>query len=89
VPPPTGTFVVIKTKKVFIGEDAAGGGTRLDAWAQYNLNKVLRDYDPHPQQGYHVKVEVNAPFSKRADNKFKVFWVDSCGYPGGGDHGSS
>jgi hypothetical protein len=38
----------------------------------------------HPQQGYHIKVVVNAPGSIGDDRKMKVFWVEECGpsYPG-------
>ena len=36
----------------------------------------------HPEQGYHVKLKVNAPGSIGKDTKFKVFWVVGCGgYP--------
>jgi hypothetical protein len=82
VQPPTGKPVVLLTDSVFIGEDAAGGGTDLDAEQVYDLQGALASYDPHPKQGYHVKVEVNAPGSIGADNKYKVFWVQACGgYP--------
>jgi hypothetical protein len=84
VQPPTGKFIPILTDTVFIGEDAAGGGTDLDASVEYRLQGVLNDYDPHPQQGYHVKLEVDAPQSIGADNKFKVFWVEPCASSGGG-----
>jgi hypothetical protein len=87
VQPPTGKFIPILSDTVFIGEDPAGGGTDLDASVEYRLQSVLNDYEPHPQQGYHVKVEVDAPFSKGADNKFKVFWVEPCASSGGGGSG--
>jgi hypothetical protein len=84
VQPPTGQFIPILNDTVFIGEDPAGGGTDLDASVEYRLQSVLNDYTPHPQQGYHVKLEVDAPFSIGADNKFKVFWVEPCASSGGG-----
>ncbi|HEX2577748.1 MAG TPA: hypothetical protein VHK88_15455 [Aquihabitans sp.] len=59
-----------------IGEDAAGGGTDLDASETYELAFTG---EPHPQQGYHVKLTVNAPGSIGADTKHKVFWVEDCG----------
>lgn len=59
----------------FIGEDAASGGTDLDSSETYQLAFTG---DPHPKQGYHVKVTVHAPFSQGNDTKTKVFWVQPC-----------
>ena len=69
---------------MFIGQDAAGGGTDLDAQATYNLSGLLGQLgDPQPQQGYHVKLTVHADGSQGADTKYKVFWVNcDGGYPG-------
>lgn len=64
---------------VFIGEDdASGGGSEagLDASETYVLAFTG---EPHPKQGYHVKLTVNAPESKGSDVKHKVFWVQDCG----------
>jgi hypothetical protein len=61
-----------------IGEDAAGGGNDLDAAVPYTLSF---DGDPHPQQGFHVKLTVNAPGSIGNDVKHKVFWVEGCETP--------
>ena len=63
----------------FIGEDDnAGGGSEagLDASETYTLAFTG---DPHPNQGYHVKLTVHAPGSQGADTKHKVFWVTGCG----------
>lgn len=60
---------------VFVGGDPAGGGTDLDAEQVYSLTF---EGDPHPQQGYHVKMTVNTPGSQGADVKHKVFWVQPC-----------
>jgi hypothetical protein len=79
VHPPTGSPVVLLTGQVFIGEDAAGGGTDLDASFTYDLSAALAGYSPHPQQGHHVKLTVNAEGSIGADVKHKVFWVSGCG----------
>jgi hypothetical protein len=84
VHPPTAKPAVLLTDSVFIGEDAAGGGTDLDASVEYNLRPFLRDYEPHPKQGFHVKLVVNAEGSKGADKKHKVFWVRPCASSGGG-----
>lgn len=62
----------------FIGGDAAGGGNDLDARETYTLKFTGQ---PQAQQGYHVKLTVNAPGSIGADKKFKVFWVQGCDAP--------
>jgi hypothetical protein len=63
---------------VFIGEDDnSGGGSEagLDAEETYTLAFTGQ---PHPIQGFHVKLTVNAPGSQGADTKHKVFWVTGC-----------
>jgi hypothetical protein len=86
VKPPTGNAILLDADRVFIGEDAAGGGTDLDAQRTYDLSALLEPYMAHPQQGYHIKLRVKAPGSIGADTKYKTFWVESCdvGYPGYG-----
>ncbi len=77
--PPTGPPVVLLTDTVFIGEDDnSGGGSEagLDASETYTLD--LTGITPHPQQGWHVKLLINAEGSQGADTKFKVFWVSGC-----------
>ena len=64
--------------EVSIGEDRPGGGTDLDGEETYEL--AFTD-DPHPKQGYHVKLTINAPYSQGADTKHKVFWVEPCDAP--------
>ena len=78
--PPTGRGILL-TDTVFIGEDAAGGGTDLDATVLYDLSAALASYTPHPQQGFHVYLTVNAEGSQGADTKHKVFWVSACDPP--------
>jgi hypothetical protein len=82
VQPPTGKPKVLGTPdRVFIGgTDNSGGGSEagLDAEKEYNLTPYLVDYQEHPQQGYHVKLTVNADGSQGADTKHKVFWVRAC-----------
>ena len=58
-----------------IGEDAAGGGEDLDASVTYTLSF---DGEPHPVQGYHVKLLIEAPGSQGSDEKHKTFWVTPC-----------
>jgi len=77
--PPTGERQVLLTDTVFIGEDDnRGGGSEagLDASQTYTLD--LAGIEPHPVQGVHVKVTINAEGSQGADVKHKVFWVTGC-----------
>src|SRR4051812_12833469 len=80
--PPTGKNILLLSDKVFIGEDPANGGTDLDGSGTYNLSDELKSFMAHPQQGYHIKLHVNAPFSIGADKKHKAFWVQECAYAG-------
>ena len=94
--PPTlraGEDQVLLTDTVFIGEDDnSGGGSEagLDASATYTLD--LSGITPHPTQGFHVKLTINAEGSQGADVKHKVFWVTGCvpgphhHHLGGDDH---
>jgi hypothetical protein len=76
--PPSGRRVLLNDT-VFIGEDAAGGGTDLDAQETYNLSSLLRRGEAHPKQGFHVKVTVEAPGAGgKIAKKSKVFWVQQC-----------
>jgi hypothetical protein len=75
---PTGSGNLL-TDEVFIGEDDnSGGGSEagLDASATYQLD--FTGFTPHPQQGFHVMLTVNADGSQGADTKYKVFWVTGC-----------
>jgi hypothetical protein len=67
------------TFTVFIGEDDnSGGGSQagLDASETYTLD--FTGIAPHPVQGFHVKLTINAEGSQGADVKHKVFWVTGC-----------
>jgi hypothetical protein len=80
--PPTGPVVVLLTDTVFIGEDDnSGGGSEagLDASETYTLD--LSGIEPHPNQGWHVMLTVNADGAQGADVKHKVFWVTGCETP--------
>lgn len=75
--PPTtrsGDDQTILTDTVPIGEDPAGGGGDLDARESYRLD--IEGATPQPNQGYHVKLTVNAEGSQGADVKHKTFWVE-------------
>jgi hypothetical protein len=83
--PPTlraGEDQVLLTDTVFIGEDDnSGGGSEagLDASETYTLD--FTGITPHPMQGFHVKLTINAEGSQGADVKHKVFWVTGCAPP--------
>jgi LPXTG-motif cell wall-anchored protein len=77
--PPTAADQDLLVDTVPIGEDAAGGGTDLDASRTYDLTPLLAGIEPHPQQGFHVRLTVHADGSQGADTKFKEFWVGPCG----------
>ena len=77
---PTSDVVISGTEpsQVFVGGDpASGAGTDsgFDGQATYTLGFTG---EPHPQQGYHVKLTVHTPGSQGADTKHKVFWVEPC-----------
>jgi hypothetical protein len=80
--PPTlreGEDQVLLEDTVFIGEDDnSGGGSEagLDASDTYTLD--FAGITPHPVQGFHVKLTINAEGSQGADVKHKVFWVTGC-----------
>jgi hypothetical protein len=81
---PTGQVEPLLTDTVFIGEDDnSGGGSEegLDASEPYDLTDALQGIEPHPGQGWHVKLTVHADGSIGADTKFKVFWVSGCEVP--------
>ena len=73
---------------VFVGGDPATGAgtdTGLDGTEVYTLSF---DGEPHPKQGYHVRLTVHTPRSNGNDSKTKVFWVEPCqSTPGGGTGG--
>lgn len=81
---PTGGGALVPNKgstSVFVGGDPAGGGNDLDGSELYDLTNALSAVEPHPQQGYHVKVTVHTPFSRGADVKHKVLWIAPCAPP--------
>ena len=68
----------VASGSVPIGGDPAGGGTDLDGVVLLDIGQALFDSGvaPHPIQGYHVKLTVNAEGSQGADVKHKTYWVD-------------
>jgi len=79
--PPSGQDAMLATGSLDIGADAAGGGTDLDGSATIDLSGALAGFEPHPNQGFHVFLTVEAEGSIGADVKHKVFWVTCEGYP--------
>lgn len=79
IPPTVGEDTLLVHEDIDIGEDAAGGAVDLDATVTYDLTNALVAIDPHPIQGWHVKLTVHAEGSQGADTKHKVFWVEGCG----------
>ena len=47
-------------------------------WTPCSATGSSFDGEPHPQQGYHVKLTIHTPGSIGADTKHKVFWVEPC-----------
>jgi LPXTG-motif cell wall-anchored protein len=81
---PTGNEVILEDTDIFIGEDDnSGGGSEagLDASVTYDLTSVLAGFPQHEQQGWHVKLTVNADGSQGADVKHKTYWVTGCEAP--------
>jgi hypothetical protein len=74
---PTGKDIILVDEDVVeLQDDPAGGGTDVDAQVEYDLSSLVGLLgDPHPQQGFHIKLTVHAEGSKGADTKHKVFWV--------------
>lgn len=78
---PTADVVLSGTEpsQVFVGGDpATGAGTDsgFDGEQVYTLG--FSGGEPHPKQGYHVKLTIHTPGSKGSDTKHKVFWVQPC-----------
>jgi cell division septation protein DedD len=82
--PPSGPMVTILEDTVDIGEDDnSGGGSEagLDAQETYDLSGLLDGFEQHPQQGWHIKLTINADGSQGSDLKHKTFWVTDCEVP--------
>jgi hypothetical protein len=54
-------------------------GNQLDASRTVDLSDALADIEPHPKQGWHVKLTVHVDGAQGSDVKHKVFWVSDCG----------
>ena len=68
---PENTMRVDGDTRVFIGEDPAEGQEDLDGTETY----MLSFSGPPAEQGYHVKLTINAEGTTNADKRYKVYWV--------------
>ena len=78
--PPTGNGVLL-VDSTFIGGDPAGGGTDLDGTLYEDLSGPIAasGATAHPNQGFHIRLTVEAQGSIGAMTKHKTFWVTDCG----------
>ena len=44
----------------------------------FSIYDLLKNFTPQQNQGFHVKLEVQAPWSNGNDTKYKTFWVTGC-----------
>jgi hypothetical protein len=60
--------------------DDAGGGQDYDGELQFTADQLdLASLgDPHPQQGYHIKLTVDTGETTPGGFKYKVFWLQPC-----------
>jgi hypothetical protein len=84
--PPTGNDLLL-ADSTFIGGDPAGGGTDLDGTLYEDLSAAIAasGATAQPNQGFHVKLTVDAQGSIGAMTKHATFWVTDCGGEGGGE----
>jgi hypothetical protein len=77
---PTGDGVLLDITRTLDDDDATGGGSEEghDLHVDVDLTDALATYEPHPEQGYHVKLTVHVDGSQGADVKHKVYWVSGC-----------
>jgi hypothetical protein len=84
--PPTGSSVLL-VDSTAIGADPAGGGTDLDGSLFEDLSGPIAASGATAQQnqGFHIRLTVEAQGSIGAITKDKTFWVTDCGGEGGGE----
>jgi hypothetical protein len=84
--PPTGSMQQIHQVSTTLDNDDSTGGGSIAGYdggtGLIDLSPFLVGIVPHPQQGFHVKLQVDVPrgTDSAAFSKFKVFWV-TCEYP--------
>jgi LPXTG-motif cell wall-anchored protein len=75
---PTGGGPLLHDSFVF-DVSSRESGNQLDASRTVDLTDALAGIEPHPKQGWHVKLTVHVDGAQGADVKHKVFWVSDCG----------
>lgn len=53
-------------------------GNELNHSRPVDLTDELAGIEPHPQQGWHVKLTAHVEGAQGADVKHKVFWIEEC-----------
>ncbi len=85
VQPPTGNAVIHTETGTLDDDDATGGGSEAgwDGHFDIDLADALAAYEPHPEQGYHLKLTVTVDDGVGGDAivKHKVFWTTACEPP--------
>jgi hypothetical protein len=85
--PPSGNAVLL-VDSTAIGEDQAGGANDFDASLIEDLSGPIASSGAiaDPNQGFHVRLTIQAEGSIGAMTKHKTYWVDGCeGGEGGGE----
>jgi hypothetical protein len=74
--PPTGRGDIVVIDDVLDDDDASGGGSEAghDGHFDADLSAALAVVEPHPQQGFHVRLTVEVD----GGAKHKTFWVSGC-----------
>jgi LPXTG-motif cell wall-anchored protein len=54
------------------------GGNTFNYSRPVDLSDELAGIEPHPKQGWHVKLTAHVDGSQGADVKHKVFWIEQC-----------
>ena len=78
---PTGGGELLVEQAAFTVESRESGN-QLNHSQTIDLSPALIGIEPHPKQGWHVKLTVNVDGAQGADVKHKVFWVSECASEG-------
>ncbi len=79
--PPTGDGSEIASDSVVLdNDDESGGGSAegFDGSVAFDLTDELSGFEPHPQQGWHLRLEVTTEPDTPGGSKNKEFWVIGC-----------
>jgi hypothetical protein len=56
--------------------DAGGNGNH-----SFDISDLVKNFTSRPNQGFHVKLDIETTWSNGSDSKHKTFWVTSCVNP--------